>query len=72
VVAVEQVGRPSRVIGRRDARIELELAQRRINAVYSSIVIDSQRLVVRETKVRIDEIRIQVAASREGLNLSRT
>src|ERR1044071_1054631 len=44
-IAVEQVGRPGRVIGRRDDCIELELTQGRIDPIDSCVMIYLERLV---------------------------
>jgi len=46
VVGEDQIGGPAGAVGGRHHRIEVELAQRRIDAVRAPIVIHDQRLVV--------------------------
>ena len=64
VVAVEQVGRPRGVVRRRDHRIEMELSDCRVNAVHAGVVVDRQRLVVRQAA----ELRLRIVRPRgEGV-----
>src|SRR5437763_3113997 len=59
MVAIDQVGRPGRIIRGRDDRIEMELLDGRVDSIYARILIDVERLDVGETEVWIDEVRIQ-------------
>ena len=48
VVAVDEVRRPGRVVGRAHDRVEVELRDRGVDPVHAGEVIDRERLVVRE------------------------
>src|SRR5207237_6162459 len=48
VVSVDQVRRPGRVVGGRDDGIQVELCERGVDAVDARVVVDRQRLVVRD------------------------
>src|SRR6202011_4734143 len=46
VVSKDQVGGPRRVVGSRDHGVEIELAERRVDAVYPKVLVSGKRLVV--------------------------
>src|ERR1700704_694352 len=53
MIAVEEIGGPSRVVGRRDYRVEIELLERRVDAVDPGQSIDLERLVVSHPEYRL-------------------
>src|SRR6266700_384272 len=65
MIAINQVGGPRGVIGRRDDCIQVELADRGVDSVYSRVLIDVERLVVRDAEDWIDHVRIQRDRLRE-------
>ena len=46
MVREDQVGGPARAVGRRDHRVDPELAHRRVDALRARVVVDRERLVV--------------------------
>src|SRR5207248_2876490 len=64
-IAIQQIGRPCRVVRGGKHCVQLELLDRCVDAVYAGIMVDLQRLVIRKPEVRIDRVRIEADALRE-------
>src|SRR5215475_2809598 len=59
MVTIDKVCRPGWIISRRHNGIELELLDGCVDSVYTGVLIDVEGLVVRETEVWINAVRIE-------------
>jgi hypothetical protein len=59
MIAVKQIGSPSRIISGRNDRIEVELFEGGVDSVNSSVLINIERLIVGDSEGWIDHVRIE-------------
>ena len=59
MIAVNQIGSPSRIISGRNDCIEVELFEGCVDSVYSGVLINIERLIVGDSEDWIDHVRIE-------------